>query len=69
MKIFGERLKEIRDERGVSMSELARQMKTSHQNISRWESGEIVPGGETLVKLANFLKVSADYLLGIRNDY
>ena len=69
MKVFGERLKEIREERSLSMSELARQMETSHQNISRWERGEIMPSGETLVKLVNFLKVSADYLLGLRNDY
>ena len=67
MKVFGERLKEIREERGVSMSELARQMGTSQQNISRWEKGERVPSGETLIKLADFLNVSIDYLVGREN--
>jgi len=67
MKIFGERLKEIREEKGISMSELARQIKTSQQNISRWESGEIVPSAEAVVALCLYFNVSADFLLGLKN--
>jgi len=68
MKIFGERLKEIREERAVSMSALARQIGTSQQNISRWEGGETVPSAETIVMLCKFLHISSDFLLGLSDD-
>ena len=68
MKIFAERLKEIREERNVSISELARQIGTSQQNISRWEMGGRVPSAETIVMLCEFFKnVSAGYLLGLED--
>ena len=68
MKVFGERLKEIRDDKNISMSELARQIGTSQQNISRWESGEIVPSADTIVMLCKSLNVSSDFLLGLSDN-
>jgi len=65
MKIFGERLREMRENRAVSMCELARRMGTSQQNISRWEAGDTIPSAQTIVMLCAFLNVSADFLLGL----
>ena len=68
MKIFGERVKELREEKGISQNILAKQMKSSSANVSRWESGEIVPSSETIIMLCKFFNVSADFLLGLSDN-
>ena len=40
---YGEALKEQREKLGLSQSAVANKINTSHQNISRWESGKILP--------------------------
>ncbi len=48
---------------GLSQSELARELRISHQHISRIELGDVTPSLEMLVKLSDRLGVSVDYLL------
>lgn len=64
---FPERLKELRLEKGLSTRKLANEIGCSHIAISRWERGTQIPTIETLVALALFFKVSADYLLGLED--
>lgn len=61
---YGESLKEQRERLGLSQSEAARKINTSHQNISRWESGKILPSIDFCVKLADLYGVSLDELIG-----
>ena len=61
MNIFIKRLKEIRKDKGLSMSELANKIGVSTNTISRWERGERIPNLEALVALAKFFKVSTDW--------
>lgn len=60
---MGERLKQLRKAKGLT--QLAVQMKTGIEQalLSKFENGERVPPTETLVKLADFYEVSADYIL------
>jgi len=67
MKIFGERLKELREEKGLSTKALGKALGTSDATISRWENNINNITDENLVKVALFFKVSADYLLGLEN--
>mgnify|MGYP002796210196 FL=1 len=67
MNIFIKRLKEIRKDKGLSMSELANKIGVSTNTISRWERGERIPNLEALVTLAKFFKVSTDYLCGLED--
>lgn len=67
MNIFIKRLKEIRKDKGLSMSELANKIGVSTNTISRWERGERIPNLEALVALAKFFKVSTDYLCGLED--
>ncbi|MCL2228296.1 MAG: helix-turn-helix domain-containing protein [Firmicutes bacterium] len=69
MKVFCERLNELRTDRDISMSELARQTGVPQQSISRWESGEGSPSVESVIKFAKHFNVSADFLLGLKDDY
>lgn len=47
---------------GMNPTELARRIKTSRQNIYRWEKDEGNPGETNLKALAKVLKVSVPYL-------
>ncbi len=61
---YGEALKEQREKLGLSQSMVASKINTSHQNISRWESGKILPSIDFCVKLADLYGVSLDELVG-----
>lgn len=57
-------LKEIRKELGITQKQLANELSISIPQISRYESGETAMTPETIIKLCNYLGVSADQLLG-----
>ena len=60
---YGNSLKRHREERGLSQYELAKKIGTSHQNINRWESGEVLPSIDFCVKLAEFYGITVDELI------
>ncbi len=61
---YGEALKYQREEAGLSQLELSAKTGISHQNISRWENGKVLPNIDFCVKLANFYGISLDELIG-----
>ncbi len=65
MNIFAERLKELRVEKGLSYSQLAKEIGVSYVSIGRWERNLRVPNIIDLKKIAEFFGVSADYLIGL----
>lgn len=64
---FSKRLKEIREESGLSQSKLAKELGFSQSTITKWETGERSPNLEVLVQIAKYFKASTDYLLGIED--
>ena len=67
MKIFCERLKELRKEKNLSTVALGKILIVSSSTISRWENGEILLSIDHLYSIAKYFKVSADYLIGLEN--
>lgn len=67
MKIFAERLKELRQENNLSYAQLAKEIGVSYVAIGRWERSERTPNIEVLVALAKYFKVSTDYLVGLED--
>ena len=65
---FGERLKELREEEGLSRLGLAKRLNVSVRLISYWENGKRECSFDTLIQLADLLNTSIDYLLG-RKEY
>ncbi len=61
--IFGNNLRAIRQELGLSQTDLARMVDVSFKTISHWESGYSEPSLELLTKLKNLLKVEYEDLL------
>lgn len=64
-KAFGENLRAHLASHGISQKWVAEQMNTTTATVSRYVSGDRVPGVENLVDLAQTLNVSVDYLLGL----
>jgi len=63
----GERIRELRTERGLSQQKIADILQIDRSNYSKYELGKLEPNNEMLVTLARFFNVSADYLLGLED--
>jgi transcriptional regulator with XRE-family HTH domain len=63
MAPFGDRIRELREEKGWSQDKLAKSIGAVAHQISRYEHGHMSPSAETLVKIAETFDVSLDYLL------
>ena len=62
---FGNRLKSLRLQSGMTQQQLADKIGITKSVISFYELRERTPSPEILIKLAAEFKVSSDYLLGI----
>ncbi|MCL2556721.1 MAG: helix-turn-helix domain-containing protein [Firmicutes bacterium] len=59
------RLKELREEKGLTQVQLAKELGFSQNTISQYESGVTEPNIQTIKKICKFFNVTAGYLLGI----
>ncbi|MBQ8003249.1 MAG: helix-turn-helix transcriptional regulator [Clostridia bacterium] len=57
------RIKALREDRDLSQAEIAKVIKTTQQQYSKIELGKADISGEKLILLADFYKVSIDYIL------
>lgn len=62
--MFGNRLKSLRKSSGYTQKELGEKLNVSGRVIGYYESNERFPDKDTLTDIADFFKVSVDYLLG-----
>lgn len=67
MKIFAERLRDLRIEKGLSMKQLAKEINTTDAAISNWENNINEPKITYLKSISIYFKVTTDYLLGLEN--
>lgn len=65
MNNFALTLKNLRVQRGMSQSDLARLLGVARTTVSSYENGSRNPDNETLIRIATCFQVSLDYLLGI----
>lgn len=69
---FGDNLKTLRDENGLTQKELGKHLGMTKANISKMELGLIEASFSIITAIAELFDVSIDYLLGksnIRNPY
>ena len=64
MKIFAERLRELRKEKKRTQAQMADYLQCSMRAYQYYESATHYPEIPDLMKLADFFEVSTDYLLG-----
>lgn len=60
---LGERIRELRTELKWSQGELASRINADAAQISRYEHAKMTPSADILVRIAEALDVSCDYLL------
>ena len=63
------RLKECRNEKGLNQKEIAKQLNITQQTYIDYETGRTNPDIDSLIKIANILEVTTDYLLGRSDDF
>ena len=61
-------LKDLRLKHGLSQEDLGKIIGVGRTTISMYESGNIVPRQEGLLKIASYFDVSVDYLTGISSS-
>ena len=60
---FGEKIRQLREEKGMTQQALAEKLYVTRQAVSRWECGARYPDLLTAKKIAQVLEVSVDELL------
>jgi transcriptional regulator with XRE-family HTH domain len=60
---FPDKLRLVRERRGISQRQLSKRLGTSKSYINNLENGEGKPSIDLIVKIAHFLDVSIDVLL------
>ena len=68
MPVFGQRLKLLRMERGLTQRAMAALLEKTERHYQDMEAGKINVPGLTLIKLADYFGVTLDYLAG-RSDW
>lgn len=63
-----QRVRELRVERGLNQTKVAKMLGMSQTGYSKYETGENDIPTEILIKLAGFYGTSVDYILGLTSD-
>ncbi len=66
---YGQRIKELREECGLSLMALAKAIGVSDTAICKWENQLAEPKLSYIVRLADYFNCSADYLVGRSDDF
>lgn len=68
-KMYGQRLKEARKKKNLTLINVGIKLNTTHATISRYENEKLEPNLNTLKELCKIYNVSADYIIGNTNEY
>ena len=63
--MVADRIKSLREQRGLTQTELSKQLGITRSSVNAWEMGISVPSTQYIVELAGIFGISTDYLLGV----
>ena len=66
---FGAKIKKLRQDRGITQKYLAEKLLITIPTLSHWECNYQEPSYKDLVALCKFFGVTADYLLGLEDEF
>ena len=69
MIYYNQRLKELREFHEISQKEIASKLNISQQHYSMYELGKRILNAEQIIKICKEYDVSANYLLGLSDEY
>ena len=62
---YYKRLREVRESKHITQTEIAELLGTTRQQIGKWENGVQKMGIDKYIKLAKYYNVTLDYLVGL----
>ena len=65
--MIGQRIRDLRKQKRMSQTELAKSAGVSQTTVTAWETGKAEPSSSAVAKLAVIFNVTTDYLLGRPN--
>ena len=68
MKVMYRRIRELREDRDLNQTKVAKMLGMSQTGYSKYETGENDIPTNILIKLADFYGTSVDYLLGVTDN-
>ena len=60
---MGQRIRELRNKKGISQQILADLIPCHKASVSRWENDESTPDADTIARIAEYFEVSKYYLM------
>ncbi len=66
---FSEILREYLQENGLTQQAFANKINVKQAQVSEWLKGKAKPGYDNLRQMAIALEISAEYLLGLKDEY
>lgn len=66
---FGELIKDLRQNRDLTQREVAENVEISRSVLSQYENNFVEPTAYVVKRFAEFFDVTADYLLGLEDDF
>ena len=63
--LLADKIRKLREQMGLTQSELARKLDLTRSSVNGWEIGLAVPSTQVIVELCMVFNVSSDYLLGL----
>ncbi|WAM36616.1 helix-turn-helix transcriptional regulator [Caldicellulosiruptor acetigenus] len=68
LRLLGERIKQLREEKGYQQKDVAEKLGISKQAFSNYENGTREPNLLTVIEIADLFDVSVEYLLGLTTE-
>lgn len=65
--MYGQRIKECRQEKGLTQLQFAQLLSTTQSTIGKYEREELQPNIDVIIKICKIFEVSSDYLIGLEN--
>lgn len=65
MKLLGDRINDLRLEKGITQLELAKYLYIKRNTLSQYENNRRIPSIDTIKKIANYFNTSIEYVLGV----
>ncbi len=67
MQAFHLRLRQLRQNKRMTLDALAKELETTKTTLSRYENNKRLPDADFIAKAATFFNVSTDYILNLTN--
>ncbi|MBO4940325.1 MAG: helix-turn-helix transcriptional regulator [Clostridia bacterium] len=68
MKNYGKILKELREEKKLSQTQLAEKLDISQSSLGRYELQQSEPRLSDIKKICEFFEITADYFIGLEDE-